>query len=168
MAIRPVVRLPHPVLVGVSAATGADDSTLGGLAADLVDTMRVSPGCVGLAAPQIAVGLRVFAMDVTGHRKARSCAGLVVLADPEILSATEPEVAREGCMSVPDLTGNVARATKVVVRGTDLLAGGVREIEADAIEARALLHEIDHLDGMVFLDRVRSARHDVFARKTYQ
>ena len=168
MAVRPVVRLPHPVLVAVSAPTDPDDSKLADLAVDLVDTMRVSPGCVGLAAPQIAVGLRVFSMDVTGHRKARSCAGLVVLADPEIVTATDPEVAREGCMSVPDLTGNVARATRVVVRGTDLLDGGTREVEADAIEARALLHEIDHLDGLVFLDRVRSARHDVFARKTYQ
>ncbi len=168
MAVRPVVRLPHPVLVAVSSATDLDDPALAELVTDLVDTMRVSPGCVGLAAPQIAVGLRVFAMDVTGHRKARSCAGLVVLADPEVISAIDPEVAREGCMSVPDLTGNVARATKVVVRGTDLLGGGVREVEADAIEARALLHEIDHLDGLVFLDRVRSARHDVFARKTYK
>jgi peptide deformylase len=168
MPVRPVVRLPHRVLVAVSRGTDPDDTALGELATDLVDTMRVSPGCVGLAAPQIAVGLRVFAMDVTGHRKAKSCAGLVVLADPEVLSASDPEVAREGCMSVPDLTGNVARATLVVVRGTDLLDGGVREVEADAIEARALLHEIDHLDGLVFLDRVRSARHDVFARKTYQ
>ncbi|HVF20756.1 MAG TPA: peptide deformylase [Mycobacteriales bacterium] len=168
MAIRPVVRLPHHVLVAVSAVTDPEDATLADLAADLVDTMRVSPGCVGLAAPQIAVGLRVFALDVTGHRKARSCAGLVVLADPVVVSATDPEVAREGCMSVPDLTGNVARPSRVTVRGTDLLNGGQREVEADAIEARALLHEIDHLDGLVFLDRVRSARQDVFTRKTYQ
>ena len=166
--IRPVVRLPHPVLVAVADATDEVDPTLTDLAADLVDTMRVSPGCVGLAAPQIAVGLRVFAMDVTGHRKARSCAGLVVLANPEVVSAADPEVAREGCMSVPDLTGNVARARRVVVRGVDLLDGGMREVDADAIEARALLHEIDHLDGLVFLARVRSARQDVFARKTYQ
>ncbi|HVE99164.1 MAG TPA: peptide deformylase [Mycobacteriales bacterium] len=167
--IRPVVRLPHPVLVGVSSPAGeAGDQALADLATDLVDTMRVSPGCVGLAAPQLAVGLRVFAMDVTGHKKARSCAGLVVLADPVVVEATDPEVAREGCMSVPDLTGNVARATRVLVRGTDLLEGGTREIEADAIEARAVLHEVDHLDGLVFLDRVRSARHDVFARKRYR
>lgn len=166
--IRPVVALPHAVLVARSVETDPADAALADLATDLVDTMRVSPGCVGLAAPQIAVGLRVFAMDVTGHKKAKSCSGLVVLADPVIVDATDPEVAREGCMSVPDLTGNVARATRVVVRGTDLLAGGLRDIEADAIEARALLHEIDHLDGLVFLDRVRSARHDVFARKRYQ
>ena len=165
--IRPVVRLPHPVLVGVSCPTAESGEPLDGLVADLVDTMRVSPGCVGLAAPQIAVPLRVFAMDVTGHRHARSCAGLVVLGDPVVLSAEDPAVAREGCMSVPDLTGNVARATRVVVSGTDLLDGGVREVEADAIEARAVLHEVDHLDGLVFLDRVRSARHDVFTRKKY-
>ncbi len=166
--IQPVVRLPHPALVTVSAEVDLADPLLADLVADLVDTMRVSPGCVGLAAPQVAVGLRVFAMDVTGHRKARSCAGLVVLGNPVVVLASDPEVAREGCMSVPDLTGNVARATRVVVRGLDLLAGGERVVEADAIEARAVLHEVDHLDGLVFLDRVSSARHDVFTRKRYQ
>ena len=165
--IRPVLRLPHPVLVGVSGPVAGEGGRLDGLVADLVDTMRVSPGCVGLAAPQIGVPLRVFALDVTGHRHARSCSGLVVLGDPVVLSADDPVVGREGCMSVPDLTGNVARATRVVVTGTDLLDGGVRELAADAIEARAVLHEVDHLDGLVFLDRVRSARDDVFARKTY-
>ena len=165
--IREVVRLPHPVLVARSADVDIADPLLADLVTDLVDTMRVSPGCVGLAAPQVAVGLRLFAMDVTGHRKAQSCAGLVVLANPVIVRATDPEVAREGCMSVPDFTGNVARATRVVVRGLDLLVGGELIIEADAIEARAALHEVDHLDGLVFLDRVSSARHDVFTRKRY-
>ncbi|HVE63541.1 MAG TPA: peptide deformylase [Mycobacteriales bacterium] len=166
--IRPVVRLPHPALGRRSAEVELGDPLLADLVTDLVDTMQVSPGCVGLAAPQVAVNLRVFAMDVTGHRKASSCAGLVVLGNPMVVQAADPEVAREGCMSVPDLTGNVARATRVVVRGLDLLAGGAVTVECDAIEARAVLHEVDHLDGLVFLDRVASARHDVFARKRYQ
>ena len=87
------------------------------MAADLVDTMRAHDHCVGLAAPQIGVGLRVCCVDVSGHPKARSCAGLVVLFDPEVVAAGAPAVAREGCMSVPDLTGNLARPATVTVRG---------------------------------------------------
>jgi peptide deformylase len=129
--------------------------------------MRASPACVGLAANQVGVPLRVFAMDVTGHRHTRSCAGLVVLANPVVVSATSPVVAREGCLSVPDLTGNVARATEVVVSGAEPGTGRTVTVTADAIEARALLHEIDHLDGLLFLDRV-VGKADVFARKRYR
>lgn len=167
MPARPVLRLPHPVLKRAAepvAAVGDDERAL---ADDLVRTMRVSPACVGIAAPQIGVSVRAFCMDVTGHRKADSCHGEVVLFNPEILRARAPEVAREGCMSVPDLTGNVARATEVVVQGLDL-AGKLRFIEANAFEARALLHEIDHLDGLLFLDRVSSLKTDLFRRQTYE
>jgi peptide deformylase len=163
-----VVRLPHPVLKRATVAVDPTDADVVRLAADLVETMRVSPACVGLAANQVARTERLFVMDVTGHRKARSCHGLVVLANPVVVAAEAQEVAREGCMSVPDLTGNVGRATRVVVTGIEPGTGNERTIEADAIEARCLLHEIDHLDGYVFLDRVSSARADVFARKRYE
>jgi peptide deformylase len=136
------------------------------LAADLVDTMRSRPACVGLAAPQIGVGLRAFVVDVSGHRKARSCHGEVVLFDPELVVEEDPELAREGCLSVPDFTGDVLRAGRVVVRGV-APTGEVRTIEADAFEARALLHEIDHLDGLLFLDRVASHA-SVFRRRVYR
>jgi peptide deformylase len=136
------------------------------LAEDLLDTMRASPACVGLAAPQIGVARRAFAVDVTGHRKARSCHGPFVLFDPEIAAAEAPETAREGCMSVPDLTGDVARATRLVVVGTDPDGGRV-ELEVDAFEARAVQHELDHLNGLLFLDRV-AGPHCVFPRKTYR
>jgi peptide deformylase len=117
--------------------------------------------------PQIGVGLRVFAMDVSGHPKARSCHELVVLFNPEVLLSTEPKVAREGCMSLPDLTGNVLRPSRVVVRGMTS-QGSIRVIEADALEARALLHELDHLDGLLFLDRVAAPHIDLFQRRTYR
>jgi peptide deformylase len=136
------------------------------LAADLVDTMRSRPACVGLAAPQIGVGLRAFVVDVSGHRKARSCHGEVVLFDPELVVEEDPALAREGCLSVPDFTGDVLRAGRVVVRGV-APTGEVRTIEADAFEARALLHEIDHLDGLLFLDRVASHA-SVFRRRVYR
>ena len=132
---------------------------------DLVETMRASPACVGLAAPQVGVGLRVFCVDVTGHRKARSCHGTVVLVDPEVVAAGAGVPGREGCMSVPDLTGEVARAGELVVRGRTP-DGLERVLQVDAFEARAFLHELDHLDGLLFLDRVTSGR--LFPRKVYK
>lgn len=166
MAVRDVVRYPAAVLKtpAESIAPGPDAADL---SADLVDTMRASPACVGLAAPQIGRGFRAFAMDVTGHRKARSCAGLIVMINPEIVEHDGSEVAREGCMSLPDFTGNVRRATWVRVRGTTP-DGHPVVVEADAFEARALQHEIDHVNGLLFLDRVVSKTADVFERRRYR
>lgn len=166
MAVRSVLVLPDPFLQRPSAPFGRVGDGAVALAVDLVDTMRARPACVGLAAPQIGVGLRAFVVDVTGHRKARSCAGELVLFDPELVSAHAPIVAREGCLSVPDLTGDVARPSSVVVRGIGV-DGRERVVEADAFEARALLHELDHLDGFLFLDRVASPR-SLFQRKVYR
>lgn len=164
MPPRPVVRYPAAVL-----KTPAADVTPGpqaeALAADLVDTMQSSPACVGIAAPQIGVGLRAFAMDVTGHKKANTCHGLVVMINPLIVARDGEDITREGCMSLPDFTGNVRRAREVVVHG-QAPDGSPIEIRADAFEARALQHEIDHLGGTLFLDRVASV-HDVFRRKRY-
>ena len=165
--IRPVVRLPAAVLTHPSVEIDPQSDDAMRLAVDLVDTMRASLACVGLAAPQIGEPSRVFCMDVSGHKKARTSHGLVVLANPEIVSASSPEIGREGCMSVPDFTANVARATRVVVRGREPGTGALVVVDAEAFEARAVLHEVDHLNGVVFLDRVASARHDVFPRKRY-
>ena len=163
--IRPVLQLPAAVLKERATEMAGIDDTARALAADLVDTMRASPACVGLAAPQIGVGLRAMAVDVSGHRKARSCHGEVVLFNPEVVLAQGPVSGREGCMSVPDLTGDVSRATRLVVRGIDP-DGGERVLQVDAFEARAFLHEIDHLDGLLFLDRVSGGA--VFPRKIYR
>lgn len=164
--IRPVLRLPEAILKQPCAPVERIDAAARELARDLVDTMRASPACVGLAANQIGVPVRAFAVDVTGHRKARSCHGEFVLLNPEILLAHGPVAAREGCMSVPDLTGDVARATTLVVRGLTP-EGDERVLEVDAFEARAVQHEVDHLDGFLFLDRVTSAD-AVFTRKVYR
>jgi peptide deformylase len=164
--VRPVLRLPDHRLKEPAAPVGRVDDTARALATDLVDTMRASPACVGLAATQLGVGLRAFAVDVSGHKKARSCHGELVLFDAEVLLAHGPVMAREGCMSVPDLTDDVARATSVVVRGLTV-DGAERVVEADAFEARALLHELDHLDGLLFLDRV-SSHESLFRRKVYK
>ena len=165
MVVRNVIRLPDRILKQRAEEIGSVGDA--GLAADLVETMRVSPACVGLAAPQIAVARRAFAVDVTGHPKTTTCHGLVVMFDPVIVEAHGREVGREGCMSVPDLTANVVRATSIVVRGT-APGGEERVIATEGFEARAFQHEIDHLDGMLILDRVASLATDVFHRKTYK
>lgn len=136
------------------------------LAADLVATMRVSPGCVGLAAPQVGVGMKVFSVDVSRHLKTRSHHGTFVLCNAVVVESSRNEKAREGCMSAPDFTGDVKRATRLVVEGELPGTGETVRITADAFEARALAHEIDHCDGFLFLDRVAGA-HAVHPRKTY-
>ncbi len=161
-----VVTAPAPVLATPGGAVDPLDPAMVQLAADLVATMRVSPGCVGLAAPQVGVGVRMFAVDVTDHPKTRTSHGTFVLANAEVVSASRNEKAREGCMSVPDLTGDVKRATRLVVSGLVPGTGETRTIETDAFEARALQHEIDHCAGLLFLDRVAGA-HAIHPRKTY-
>jgi peptide deformylase len=151
------------VLKQRAAEIGTVDDDARSLAQDLIDTMRAHERCVGLAANQIGVPRRCVVVDVTGHAKARTCSGIIVLFDPAVTFASGAEIAREGCLSLPDLTANVRRATDIVVRGLGLDGGGV-SVGTDAFEARALLHEIDHLDGILFLDRVASLATDVFRR----
>ena len=164
--IRPVVRFPAAVLKLPSADVAPGDFARA-LCQDLVDTMRASPACVGLAAPQIGVGARAFCLDVTGHPKAADAQGLLVMIDPVIVAREGETLTREGCMSLPDFTGNVRRAHRVSVTG---LTPDGEEIarECTGFEARALQHEIDHLDGMLFLDRIESIATDLFRRKRYR
>ena len=161
-----VVRAP----AGVLSTRGADvDPTAPEtvrLAADLVATMRVSPGCVGLAANQVGVGVRMFCVDVSEHPKSRTLHGTFVLCNAEIVESSRNEKAREGCMSVPDFTGDVKRASRLTVRGQLPLTGEEVTFATDAFEARALQHEIDHTDGLLFLDRAAGA-HAIYPRQTY-
>jgi peptide deformylase len=167
LPVRPVVRLPDHVLKRRAEPVKEIGPEELALAADLLDTMAAAPSCVGVAAPQIGVSLRAFCVDVRGHRKADSCHGALVLFNPVLILGANSEMAREGCLSVPDLTGNVVRATEVVMSGRTP-EGRIRVIEANAFEARALLHELDHLDGLLFIDRVGSLATDVFRRKRYR
>jgi peptide deformylase len=162
-----VVRAPNPVLATPAATVDATAEETVRLAADLLATMRVSPGCVGLAAPQVGVALQVFAVDVTGHPKTRTCHGPFVLCNARVVAASQWQKAREGCLSVPDLTGDVKRAGRLVVAGQLPGSGDEVEITTDAFEARAVQHEVDHCAGLLFLDRVAGA-HAVFARKVYR
>jgi peptide deformylase len=153
--IREVLLHPHPLLTRPAEPATDPDAVI----ADLLDTMRSFGHCVGIAAPQIGESVRVAVVDVTGHRKATSSHGELILVNPVITASSGSEVGREGCLSIPELTGNVRRATLVTVE-----AEGVR-VDAEGFEARALQHEIDHLDGLLFLDRVESLEADVFRRK---
>jgi peptide deformylase len=164
--VLPVVTAPATVLSTVGEEVDATDPSVVQLAADLVETMRVSPGCVGLAAPQVGIGVQVFAVDVTDHPKAATTHGTLVLCNAKVIEASRWKAGREGCMSVPDLTGDVKRAGRVVVSAVLPGSGEPITVTTDAFEARALQHEIDHCAGKLFLDRVAGA-HAVYQRKVY-
>jgi peptide deformylase len=167
VAVREVLRLPHSDLKKTARALEPGQTEVAlRVAADLVDTMRAHARCAGLAAPQIGELVRVIVVDARRHPKGESANGLVALVNPVIVRAGGAELGREGCLSVPDLTGNVRRATEVVVEGMSP-GGRSRVVEARGFEARCFLHELDHLDGILFLDRVESLARDVFARKRY-
>jgi len=163
---RRVLLFPHPALKRVAAPFEEPDlARAAALAGDLVDTMRSFPGCVGIAANQIGELHRVVVVDLSAHPKAQdSNHGLLQLVNPVVTSAEGSEVGREGCLSIPDYTANVRRATTI---GLEALTPGGEplSIESHGFEARCLLHELDHLDGLLFLDRVDSLRDDVFRRK---
>jgi peptide deformylase len=162
LGIRRVVTRPDPRLAFKSQQVDPCHPDVVALADALVTTMRASPACIGLAAPQIAIPARLFCMDLTGHPKARSCAGLVVLANPIVVRRSRDVVMREGCLSVPHLTGNVMRSAEIVVEGHEPGTGRLVRVDADAMEARCL----HHLDGILFVDRVSDPR-DLFERRRY-
>ena len=164
--VRPVVTAPATMLGRAGAEVDPADPELIQLAADLVATMRVSPGCVGLAAPQVGVSAQVFVVDVSQHPKAATTHGIFVLCNARVVEASRWRPGREGCMSVPDLTGDVKRAGRVVVEAVLPVTGDPVLLTTDAFEARAVQHEIDHCAGKLFLDRVAGA-HAIYPRKVY-
>ncbi|GAA4357041.1 peptide deformylase [Angustibacter luteus] len=166
-AVRDVVRAPGRVLAEPGTDVDPADPEVVQLAADLLATQAVSPGCVGLAAQQVGVAWRVFSVDVSGHPKTRTCHGAFVLCNAVVLEGSRWERGREGCLSVPDLTGDVKRARRLVVRGLLPVTGEVVTVTTDAFEAVALQHEIDHTDGALFLDRVAGA-HALHPRQNYR
>lgn len=159
MAVRDVLIYPDPGLK-TECAPAPQGAELERVVDDLIATMRAFPGCVGIAAPQIGELVRVAVIDLTGHKKApASVHGLTVLVDPVVERGEGAEVGREGCLSIPQLTANVRRFADVEVTTRE----GVLEFEA--FEARLVQHEIDHLSGVLFLDRVDSLTRDIFPRK---
>lgn len=158
MAAREIVLYPDPILKKVCRAVEQLDEQVLEVVRDLEDTLEASPG-VGVAAPQIGVDLRIFAVDVgdKGH-------GRLLLINPELVSGEGRKIGREGCLSIPEFTANVARYTSIVISALDP-EGERRVIQSSGFEAVCLQHELDHLDGILFLDRVACLKADVFKRK---
>jgi peptide deformylase len=166
MAVRELRIYPDPVLKKMAVCVMTADDTIGELIQDLVDTMRAAGHSVGVAAPQIGDLRRVAVVDVSTSKlgQQQHNHGLLEMVNPVIIERSGSRVFREGCMSVPEYTGNVTRAEHIVVEFTDG-CGRLRVIESNGFEAVAIQHEIDHLDGLLFLDRVSSLKTDVFRRK---
>jgi peptide deformylase len=169
MAILPILIFPDPVLKEVARKVERFTPELSLRVDGLVETMRAMPGGVGIAAPQVGWTERVVIVDVSQHKKGgkQENHGLLELVNPEILAMGGSQVVREGCMSVPDYTANVVRAQWVLVDAFDRNGEQVI-LEALGFEAVVLQHELDHLDGLLFLDRVSSIKSDLFRRKSYR
>ena len=165
MAICEILIYPDERLKTRCAPVAAGAADVDALIQNLVDTMLASGHSVGVAAPQIGDLRRVVVVDVSRSKLGRdNNHGLLTMVNPEIISRSGQKVMREGCMSVPDYTGNVTRAEEIVVEFLDR-DGSERVIRASGFEAVAIQHEIDHLDGLLFLDRVSSLKTDIFRRK---
>lgn len=166
MAILEILTLPDDRLRQVSATVTEFDDELRAFIVDLEETRLAGPAAVGIAAPQVGVFKRIVIVDVSG-RKHTPNHGYLILINPEITHWDGFEIAREGCLSVPDYTGNVIRARQIRLIARDPL-GLPLEFEMEGFEARAVQHEMDHLDGTLFVDRVVSRRTDLFRRKVYR
>jgi len=166
MAVRPILLYPDPILKQVAIQVESVDEPTVAVIQDLVDTMLDSGHSVGVAAPQIGELVRVVVVDVSKSKLGKdNNHGLLEMVNPEIIEKSGSKMMREGCMSVPDYTGNVTRAEHIVVEFTDR-EGQLRVIEASGFESVAIQHELDHLDGMLFLDRVSSLKTDLYRRKS--
>jgi peptide deformylase len=166
MAVRPIRVYPDPILKQVAEPVRKIDASVVAVIQDLVDTMVDAGHSVGVAAPQIGVLQRVVVVDVSNSKLGKdNHHGLLEMVNPEVIEKSGSKMMREGCMSVPDYTGNVIRAEQIVVEFLDR-SGRMRFVEANGFEAVAIQHEIDHLDGKLFLDRVSSLKTDLFRRKT--
>jgi peptide deformylase len=166
MSALQLLQYPDPRLKQVSTPVQDFTLELRDFIEELEATMRAGPGGVGIAAPQVGRFERIVLVDVSSKPKIQHH-GKLVLINPEILAWEGMAKGREGCLSVPDYTGNVIRAEQIQLKAWDEY-GETREYAMRGFEARAVQHEIDHLDGLLFLDRLVSRRHDLFQREVYQ
>lgn len=166
MPVLAIRRAPDAILNKPTHPVGHIDSAVRHLVDQMIATMRHHPRCVGLAAPQIGSSLRIAVMDASAHPKAGATHGLLVLVNPVLELGEGRSIQREGCLSIPDFTGNVRRAKRVRLRAQDR-EGAAYERVLEGYEAIVAQHEVDHLDGKLFLDRVTNLATDLFRRKTY-
>jgi len=163
MALREIKKYPEAVLRKKTGPVKMIDDDINRLIDDMVETMHAAPG-VGLAANQVGVPLQLAVIELGDHKGAGPHRSLVVLINPEMVSMEGSVVAEEGCLSVPDFTEKVKRAAKVRVRAQDR-QGKPFELEAEGLMAKALQHEIDHLNGILFIDRLSPIKKSIFRRR---
>lgn len=166
MAVLDVLTYPDERLKQIAEPVIEIDSDVQTFLEDLEETLNQAPGCVGIAAPQVGVMLRIVMVDVSSKPKLKNH-GRLTLVNPEITRWDGFEIGREGCLSVPDYTGNVVRASQIELEALDQNGQHCR-YEMEGYEARVVQHELDHLDGLLFLDRLVSRRSDLFKRKKYK
>ena len=158
--IRPILRFGEAPLQVRAAEVGEVTADVQKIIDDMIDTMYAAPG-IGLAAPQIGVPLRIFVVDLSLGRERND---LMVFVNPEFVELEGVQLEEEGCLSVPGFNATVARPMRAVVRGLDR-SGTVHTAEGTELLARAFQHEMDHLDGKLFLDRVRGIKRDLIVKK---
>ena len=158
MSILNIMTYPDPILTGKAKPVEMINERIKNLVDDMLETMYAAPG-IGLAAPQVGESLRIITVDVTRKEE-----GAIILINPEIISSEGECTEEEGCLSVPDFKETVLRKKKVMVKGLDP-EGKEKEIPAEGLLAIAFQHEIDHLDGILIIDRVSRLKRDIFKKK---
>ena len=166
MSVLEILTYPDDRLRQVYEPVEQFDAALQARIDNLEETRLAGPGAVGIAAPQVGWFQRVLIVDVSDRKKAGNH-GHLILVNPEITEWEGFAIGREGCLSVPDYTGNVVRAERIQLDASDR-EGNALCFEMEGFEARAVQHELDHLDGLLFLDRLVSRRQDLFQRKVYK
>jgi peptide deformylase len=158
--IRPILRYGDSLLHQPAAPVETFDDALQSLIDDMIETMYAAPG-IGLAATQVGVGLRLFVADVSVGRDRNA---LIVMVNPTFVERDGMQLEEEGCLSIPGFNATVVRPARAVIRGLDR-HGEEQTIEGKGLLARAFQHEMDHLDGMVFVDRLRGIKRDLIVRR---
>ena len=158
--IRPLLRYGAGVLHQPAAPVEEITPEIDRLLTDMVETMYAAPG-IGLAAPQVGVPLRIFVIDISLGRDPK---GLIVMINPEFVERDGMQLEEEGCLSVPGFNATVVRPQRAVVKGLDR-DGNEHQVEGIGLLARAFQHEMDHLDGTLFVDRLRGIKRDLIVRK---
>jgi peptide deformylase len=158
--IRPILRYGADVLHRQADTVPAVTGDIDRLINDMIETMYAAPG-IGLAAPQIGVALRIFVVDLSTGREPD---GLIVMINPSYVERDGMQLEEEGCLSIPDFNATVVRPSRVVLKGLDR-SGNECQREGTGLLARAFQHEMDHLEGTLFVDRLRGIKRDMIVRK---
>ncbi len=162
MPLREIVKFPDPRLKEVAKPITDVDNDLRELARDMIDVMYDEPG-IGLAAPQVGASVRMFVIDTEWNEEAGEKSSIVVL-NPEISERAGSITWEEGCLSVPDYVANVDRDATITLRGMDLEGNAIEE-RAEGLRAVCIQHEVDHLDGVLFIDRISRLKRSLYVKK---